>query len=80
MQQVASEMNRSKRQLYELLPFPTRGSEIVWQVTSYSMMSGNGSLLLIRGKTTTLPVTCTAKGLQRGSFRVTHSCNGKLLH
>ena len=49
-------MNKSKRQIFHQLALLTGMTEIVWQVTSYSKMFGVGSLHLIHGKITILPV------------------------
>jgi hypothetical protein len=49
---------------------------IVLQVTSCGKISAIGSLLLIRGRITTLPANRTTKGPRHGSFKATRSQNG----
>jgi hypothetical protein len=75
---MASEKNKSERQLFStLLQFLIGNTEISRQVTSYREIYEVGSLLLIHGKTTTLPANRTTKGPRHGSFKGTHSRNGK---
>jgi hypothetical protein len=50
IQQMASEMNKSKRQYFLKLSLLTRIAEILWQVISYNKMFEVGSLPLIHGK------------------------------
>src|SRR5579863_5394819 len=61
------------------LPLLTGGTEIAWQVTSYRDVFNGGCLPLIHGRTTTSPMDCGTVGLGHGSFKVTHSRNGKNL-
>jgi hypothetical protein len=60
------------------LPLLTGITEIVWQVTSYSKMFEVGSLRLIHGKITTLPVDRNTTERQRGLLEVAPSLNGNL--
>jgi hypothetical protein len=75
---MASEMNKSKRQIVLKLALLTGITEIVWQVTSYSAMFEVGSLRLIRGKITILPVDCDTQEQQRGLLQVAPFRNGNL--
>ena len=75
---MASEMNKSKRQIVLKLALLTGITEIVWQVTSYSAMFEVGSLRLIHGKTTILPVDCDTVEQQRGLLEVAPFRNGNL--
>ena len=71
-------MNKSKRQIFHKLVLLTGITEIVWQVKSYSKMFGVGSLHLIHGKITILPVARDTREQQRGLLHVTHFRNGKI--
>jgi hypothetical protein len=69
MQQVASDLNKSKRQSILMLRWLTRITEIVWQVTAYSKIFSGGYHHLILGRTTTLLADHTTAARERGSFR-----------
>ena len=51
-------------------------TDVVWQVTSYSMMFEGGSLHLIHLKTTISPVNRNTLGQQNGLSKATPSRNG----
>jgi hypothetical protein len=76
LHEVASDMNKLKRELVLTLPLLAEITVIAWQVTSYSKISAIGSLLLIHGKTTILPADRITQGRRSGSFMATHSRNG----
>ena len=71
-------MNKSKRQIFHKLALLTGITEIVWQVTSYSKMFGVGSLHLIHGKITILPVARDTPEQQRGLLEEAFFRNGKV--
>jgi hypothetical protein len=77
---VASNMNKLKRELASTLPLPAEITVIVWQATSCSKISAIGSVLLIHGKITTLPGNRITQGRRRGSFTATCSQNGNRRH
>ena len=58
---------------------PKRGTEIAFQVMSCRGIFENGSLPLILGKTTRLPVNRTMKEPRRGSLKARCSRNGNYL-
>ena len=61
------------------LPLLIGNTEIAFQVISCRGIFEIGSLPLIPGKITTLPVNTTTKGPRRGSSGATHSQNGNHL-
>jgi hypothetical protein len=76
IQQMASEMNKSKRQIFRKLAPLIGITEVVSQVTSYSKMFEIGSLHLILGKIRILPADRDTAERQRGLSEVTPSWNG----
>ena len=80
IQEIASEMNKSKRQIFSSnLPLLTGITEIVWQVTSYRKMFEDGSLRLTHGKITILPLDRDTPERQRGLLEVAPFRNGNRL-
>ena len=79
MQQLASGLNKLKRQSIFNAAIATGITEIVWQVTTYRKIFLGGCQRQILGRIITLPVNQATLGLQRGSFRATRSQNGKRL-
>ena len=80
LHEVASDMNKLKRELALSLPLLAEMTVTAWQVTSCSKTSAIGSLLLIHGKTITLPMKAVTRRLQRGSFKAKLSQNGNYLN
>jgi len=76
LHEVASDMNKLKRELVLTLPLLAEITVIAWQVTSCSKISAIGSLLLIHGKITTLPGHRITQGRRRGSLMASRSQNG----
>jgi hypothetical protein len=76
LHEVASDMNKLKRELALSLPLLAEMTVTAWQVTSYSKTSAIGSLLLIHGKITILPGNRIIQGRRSGSFMATRSQNG----
>jgi hypothetical protein len=74
MQLVVSDASKSKRQPFFHVAIVVKN---IWQVTTYSKIFSSGYHHLILGETTILPASHATLGLQHGSFRVTHSWNGK---
>ena len=74
---MASDKNRSKRQLLIATLYLTGSTEIALKVTSCREIFEIGSLLRNHGKTITLPVNRVTQGPQRGSSNATSSWNGK---
>jgi hypothetical protein len=79
MQQIASGLNKSKRQSFLMLRKLIGIAEIVWQVTTCRKIFPSGYHHLILGRITMTPANHATLGLGRGSFRVTRSQNGKCL-
>ena len=79
MQQVASDLNKSKRQSNINVVMMAGITEIVWQVMSYSKIFSRGYHHLIPGRITIMPANHATAGLECGSFRATNSQNGKRL-
>src|SRR5579863_274884 len=78
MQQITSDMNKSKRKLF-FNSAKFRLTKAVWQVTRCTEMCNVGSLRLIHGKTITLLANCLTPGRRRG-FSITRlSRNGSPL-
>ena len=78
MQEITSEMNKLKRQIFRELALLTGVTDIVWQVTSFRTMFEVGSLRLIHGKITILPVDRDTPEQQRGLLQVAPFRNGNL--
>ena len=76
MQKLSSDINKSKCGFSVNVAVTSETTEIVWQVTSCSKIFKVGSLRLIHGRITTLPVNHDTPGPQRGSFMVRRSRNG----
>jgi len=79
MNQIASDMNKSKRQLMFSPAIADRVAETVWQATSCREMFESGCHLPILGKIITSPVDHNTTGRRNGSFRATRSQHGKRL-
>ena len=73
---MASEMNKSKRQIFHKLALLMGIIEVVWQVTSYRKMFDDGSLRLTHGKITILPVARDTPERQRGLLPAAPFRNG----
>jgi len=76
LHEVASDMNKLKRELVLTLPLLAEITVIAWQVTSCSKISAIGSLLLIHGRITILPGHRITQGRGSGSLMATRSQNG----
>ena len=76
LHEVASDMNKLKRELVLTLPLLAEITVIAWQVTSCNKISAIGSLLLIHGEITILPGNRITQGRRSGSFMATRSQNG----
>jgi hypothetical protein len=79
MQQLASDVNSSRRQFLFMLPPLTRNAESTRQVTSCDGTFEDGSHPRIHGKTTTLDVKLTIMEQPGGSSKGTLSRNGNML-
>ena len=79
MNEIASDMNKSKRQLMFNPAMADWVVEIVLQVTSYRAMFKPGCHLPTLGKTITSPADHTTAERRNGSFRETHSQHGRRL-
>jgi hypothetical protein len=79
MHQVASDLNKAKREPFLKLWYLTGITEIVQQVTAYRKIFSGGYYHLIRGRIIKLPAKHTIAGLQSGSFMATRFQNGKRL-
>src|SRR5713101_5859396 len=79
MNEIASDMNKSKRQLCSVLGWLTGIAETVWQATGCREMFEIGCHLPTLGKTKTPPADHNTTGQRNGSFRATHSRHGKRL-
>ena len=77
MHQVASDLNKVKREPFLMLWWPTRITKIVQQVTAYREIFSGGYHHLMPGTTITLPVNHAIMGLQTGSFRAIRFQNGE---
>ena len=73
---MASEMSKSKRQIYFKLSLPIGITEVIWQVTNYRTMYEVGFVHLIRGKTTISPVDHDIPEQRHGLSKVESSRNG----
>jgi hypothetical protein len=73
---MASEMSKSKRQIFFKLSLLIGITEVISQVTSYSKMYEVGSVHLIRGKTTILRVDPDTPKQRHGLSKVAPSRNG----
>ena len=76
LHEVASDMNKLKRELVLMLPLLAEITVIAWQVTSCNKISAIGSLLLIHGRTTILPEHRNTQGRGSGSLMASRSQNG----
>jgi hypothetical protein len=76
LQEMASEMNKSKSQIFRKVSIVDGITEIVSQVTSYSKIFKVGCLHLIRGKTKILLVNRDTLEQQRGLSEAAPSRNG----
>ena len=79
MQRLASDMNKSKRQLFLSLLLLIWATETTAQVITCKKTFVVGFLPRIRGKITTLPVKHATMGPQRGSFGASRFQIGNLL-
>ena len=79
MQQLASDLNESKRQSFVNLAIADRITEIFRQMAAYGKIFQGGYRHLILGRITIMPADHATVGLQRGSFRAVRSRNGKRL-
>jgi hypothetical protein len=79
LQQIASDLNRSKRQFVFCISTADKNTEILLQVTSYNKTFKIGSLPLTHGKITISPASRTIPGPQRGSSRAIPFWNGSRL-
>jgi len=77
MHQVASDLNKAKREPFLTLSLLTGITEIVQQATAYRKIFSGGYHRLIHGRTTTLPANHAIAGLQTGSFMATRIQNGE---
>jgi hypothetical protein len=66
LQQMASDMNKSKRPSFPMSPLLNENAEIVLQATSWQKIFEVGSLHLIHGKTRMRSANCGTLGLRRG--------------
>jgi hypothetical protein len=80
LHEVASNMNKLKRELVLTLPLLAEIMVIAWQVTSCSKISAIGSPLLIHGRIIILPGNRITQGRRSGSFMATCSQNGNHHH
>ena len=77
IQQVSSDISKSKRQSFLNVRFLTGIAEIVWQVTRKKRKCEVGYHRQTLGETIVLPVNRATVVPQHGSFRATRSLNGK---
>jgi hypothetical protein len=77
MHQVASDLNKAKREPVLMLWRLTGITEIVQQVAAFRRIFSGGYHHLIRGRTIMLPANHAMAGLQSGSFRETRFRNGE---
>ena len=76
MQELTSEMNKSKRQIFRELASLIRITEVVLQATCYTKMFKDGSLRLIHGEITILPADRNTQERRRGLSKAVPSRNG----
>ena len=76
IQEIASEMNKSKRQIFHKSTLLTKITEVIVQMTSYTIMFKDGSHRLIHGKITILPVNRDTRERHRGLLEVAFFRNG----
>ncbi len=77
MHQIASELNKPKREPFLMLRWFIGITEIFRQVTSCNKIFSGGYHHRIPGKIIMLPANYAIAGLQSGSFREASSRNGK---
>ncbi len=71
MHELASEVNKSKRRLFLILPLLTGVANIVWQATRWSRIFDIGCHRLTLGRITIFPASHATEGPRGGSFRAT---------
>jgi hypothetical protein len=76
IQQIASDINKSKRPLFLIFAFADRKAESVWQEKNGNKTFEAGYLPLTRGKIIISHLNRATAGLPRGSSKATHSPNG----
>ncbi len=79
MHQVASDLNKSKREPFFDIAIADLDHRDCPQATSYRGIFSTGYRHLILGRIIILPANHAITGLQNGSFRATHFQNGKHL-
>jgi hypothetical protein len=77
MHQIASDLNKAKREPFLMFGYLTGITEIVEQVTAYRKIFSGGYQRLTRGRIIMLPATYAIPGLQSGSFMATRLQNGE---
>ena len=77
MQHLADDQKKSKRQSFFNVMKANWDHRDCLQVIAYSKKLSHGSHRLILQRTIILPANHATLGLQCGSFRATHSQNGK---
>src|SRR5487761_1192364 len=76
LHQMASDINKSKRMLYMILPLMTGSTQIIWQATSCRKPCKDGFLRLTQGKIIKLPVNHATGRRGHGSLKAKLSQNG----